>query len=416
MVNSESHRDEGTIMDIEPYQIQYRWVMLALIFTLYFCFGTVIRSIAPLITPILADLNISYSQMGVILGAWPLTYIAAALVGGAVIDRWGIRKSLFLGILIISLSAGLRYFANGFGFMFLCVALFGLGGPMISIGAPKTIATWFRGKERGIAVGIYMTGTAFGGLFALSLTNSVIMPLTGYSWRLTFILYGLLAFTAALVWWFLARDVNLKDEKERSSIIEVFTSIIKVRNVRLILMIGFLSMVVGHGFTNWLPKILETGGLTPEMAGFAASIPVLSGILAVLNVPRLTPPHLRGRIAALTNFLGAIVLLIIATSSGSILISGLFFYGLLFRCAMPLLMLVLMDLPEIGSKNMGAATGMYFCVSEIGGFTGPSLMGAIVDMTGEFIIGIVIISVLSFIMSIMALLIKTRSALGEDLS
>ena len=391
--------------------------MLALVCTLYFCFGTVIRSIAPLITPILADLNISYSQMGVILGAWPLTYIVVALVGGTVIDRWGIRKSLFLGILIISLSAGLRYFAKGFAFMFLCVALFGLGGPMISIGAPKTIATWFRGKERGIAVGIYMTGTALGSLFALSLTNSVIMPLTGYRWRLAFIFYGLLAFAAALVWWFLARDTKLEKEKVRSSITKVFTSIIKVRNVQLILMIGFLSMVVGHGFTNWLPKILETGGLTPEMAGFAASIPVLAGILAVLTVPRLTPPHLRGRIAAQTTFLGAIVLLIIATSSGGALISGLFFYGLLFRCTMPLLMLVLMDLPEIGSRNMGAATGMYFCVSEIGGFTGPSLMGAIVDMTGEFIIGIVIISVLSVIMSVMALLIKTQPALEKkDLS
>ena len=417
MVDSESHINEGTIKYIEPYQTRYRWVMLALVCTLYFCFGTIIRSIAPLITPILADLNISFSQMGVILGAWPLTYIVVALVGGTVIDRWGIRKSLFLGILIISLSAGLRYFAKGFAFMFLCVALFGLGGPMISIGAPKTIATWFRGKERGIAIGIYMTGTALGSLFALSLTNSVIMPLTGYSWRLAFIFYGLLAFAAALVWWFLARDTKLEEEKVRSSITKVFTSIIKVRNVKLILMIGFLSMVVGHGFTNWLPKILETGGLTPEMAGFAASIPVLAGILAVLTVPHLTPPHLRGRIAAQTTFLGAIALLIIATSSGGALISGLFFYGLLFRCTMPLLMLVLMDLPEIGSRNMGAATGMYFCVSEIGGFTGPSLMGAIVDMTGEFIIGIVIISVLSVIMSVMALLIKTQPALEKkDLS
>ena len=173
-------------------------------------------------------------------------------------------------------------------------------------------------------------------------------------------------------------------------------------------------MLIGHGFNDWLPKILENGGLTPEMAGFAASIPVLAGIASVLTVPRFTPLRLRGRIAALVSFLGAIVLYIISTSSGGLLITGLVFYGLLIRCTMPLLMLVLMDLPEIGPKYMGAAAGMYFCVSEIGGFTGPFLLGAIVDMTGEFIIGIIILSVMSAIMSILAISIRTQHALAEN--
>jgi cyanate permease len=406
-MTTEASAANGTLGEIKPpYEIRYRWIMLALACALYFCFGTVMRSIAPLITPIMADLNITYSQMGIIMGAWPLTYIAVALLGGAIIDRWGIRKSLFLGILIISLSVGLRYFADSFIFMFLCVALFGLGGPMISIGAPKTIATWFRGKERSISVGIYMTGVALGNLFALSATNSLIMPLSGYDWRLVFVFFGILAFVVAIVWWFMARDIKPEENQAGTGITKVFTSLIKVRNVQLILIIGFLSMVIGHGFTNWLPKILENGGLSPEVAGFAASLPVLTGILAVLVVPRFTPPHLRGRISALVSFLGAFMLIAIAITSGGFLISSLLVYGLLFRCAMPLLMLVLMELPEVGSKNMGAAGGMYFCVAEIGGFTGPYVMGAVVDMTGEFIAGIFIVAILSIVMAILALLLK----------
>ena len=61
MVKSEVHHrqeppidDEGT----QPYQMRYRWVMLALIWVLYLAFGIVMRSIAPLVTPILKDLNI----------------------------------------------------------------------------------------------------------------------------------------------------------------------------------------------------------------------------------------------------------------------------------------------------------------------------------------------------------------------
>jgi len=151
--------DEG----IQPYQMRYRWVILVLAWFLYWSHGIVERSIAPLVTPILQDLNISYSQMGLILGSWPLTYIVVAAISGAIIDRWGIRKPLFVGIVIVGLSEILRYFAGGFVTLFLCVILFGIGGPMISIGAPKTVAEWFRGKDRGMAMGIYMTGPWLGG-------------------------------------------------------------------------------------------------------------------------------------------------------------------------------------------------------------------------------------------------------------
>ena len=53
-------------------------VILLLLWLLYAAFGAVARCIFPLVTPILADLRISYSQMGLILGSWQLTYILAA--------------------------------------------------------------------------------------------------------------------------------------------------------------------------------------------------------------------------------------------------------------------------------------------------------------------------------------------------
>lgn len=397
---------EGT----QPYQMRYRWVMLALAWLLYCVFGVVGFSIAPLITPILKDLNISYSQMGIILGSWQLTYIVVAAIGGVITDRWGIRKSLFAGSVIIGLSAALRYFPNGFGTMFLVVALYGLGGPMISTGCPKAISQWFHGKGRGTAVGVYMTGLFIGGLVALSITNSVVMPLTGYSWRLTFVGYSLLAFAAALLWWFLAKDVKSIGATESPSIAKVFTGLISIRNIQIILIMGVLSLAITHGFNQWLPKLLETGGLTPRLAGFAASIPLLVGIPTLLVVPRLVAPHLRGRIIALMSLTAAIALLIVARASGAPLITGLVLYGLSSCSVLPLLILILMDIPEVGSRYMGSAGGMFFCVAQIGGFAGPVMMGAVVDMTGAFLAGVSFIVGLSLAMSVMALLLKTKPA------
>ncbi|MFC1928111.1 MFS transporter [Chloroflexota bacterium] len=145
---------------MEPYLKSYRWVILALVWLLYVAFGLVSFSISPLVTPILKDLDISYGQMGIILGSWQLTYIAVAIIAGTIIDKWGVRKSLFIGTIIIGLSAVLRYFPNGFGSLLPIVALFGVGGPFISIGAPKTISVWFNGEGPGDSTRHLYDGTS----------------------------------------------------------------------------------------------------------------------------------------------------------------------------------------------------------------------------------------------------------------
>ena len=420
MVKSEINQEQGPPPvdggGTPHYEKRYRWVMLALLWLLYVVFGITTRSIAPLVTPIIEDLKISYSQMGIIMGAWPLTYIAVAAIGGAIIDRWGIRKSLLLGTVIVGLSAALRYFANGFAAMFMFVALFGIGGPMISIGCPKTISVWFRGKERGTAVGVYMTGVWIGGLVAYSTVNSVIMPLTGYSWRLTFVSYSSLAFAAALLWWLLARDAKPIGATENAGIAEVFTGLISVRNVQLVLIMGFLSFAVSHGFNDWLPKILESGGLSPAIAGYAASIPLLVGIPTVIFVPRIVAPALRGRIVALTSLATTLALLIIGMTSGIPLTVGLVLFGLSYSLVLPLLTLILMDLPEVGSKHMGSAAGMFFCVAEMGGFAGPFIVGAIKDWTGSFLAGTFFIAAISLMRVVMALSLKIKPADDANVS
>ncbi|MFC1916066.1 CynX/NimT family MFS transporter [Chloroflexota bacterium] len=392
----------------EPYQLRYRWVMLALIWILYVVFGVILRSISPLITPIMADLNISYSQMGLVLGAWPLTYVAVAVVGGTVIDKLGIRKSLFAGIIIIGLSEALRYYANSFGLMFLCVALIGFGGPMISIGAPKLIAVWFRGKNRGTAAGVYMTGPWIGGLVAYALTNSVVMPFTGYSWRLTFVVYSLLAFAAALLWWFLARDAKSTEAAKSTSLAKVFSGLIRIRNVQLLIIIGFLSFAIVHGFNDWLPKILETNGLSPELAGFVASLSVAVGIPAVLIVSHVSPPHLRGRVIALLSVVTAITIPAVVILSDAPMIVSIALYGAATCAIIPLPLLLLMETPEVGSRYMGSAGGMFFCVAEIGGFVGPLIIGILVDMTGSFLAGTSILAVMSLVTGAIALSVKTQ--------
>ena len=77
----------------------------------------------------------------------------------------------------------MRGFDQGQLTLLSAVAFFGLGGPLISVGAPKLISIWFNERERKLAMGIYITGIALGSTTVLSITNSVIMPWMD-GWRL----------------------------------------------------------------------------------------------------------------------------------------------------------------------------------------------------------------------------------------
>lgn len=381
---------------------RYRWVILALLCGLYAAFGLVNRAIAPLVSPILTDLNISYAQMGLILGAWQVAYIFVSLINGPIIDNWGIKKSLFSGTLIVALSAILRYYPTGFFSMLFAVAVFGTGGPMISIGGPKAIAVWFEDDSRSTAIGIFMAGSIAGGLTALSLTNAVVMPLLDNSWRATFVCYGLFALFVALLWVVFAKEKPYETDPEETGLLAVFKILLSIPKVRIILLMGLFSFGIFHGLGSWLPKILETGGLSPSLAGFAAAVPSISSIPSIIVIPRLVPAGRRAQAIIIFAMVTAGIVFVITTMSGVTLLAGLILSGLFSAGFLPIMLLMLMDTSEIGSRHMGSAGGMFFCVAEIGGVLGPLTMGALVDLTGSFFSGTIFLMSLALIVALLA--------------
>jgi CP family cyanate transporter-like MFS transporter len=384
--HQQANLSRGNPGDVPPHQQQYRWLILALLWLLYFSFGVVTRSPSPLVTPIIRDLQMSYGQMGFVLGSWQMTYIVFAITAGVIMDRWGIRRSIFFGALVIGLSAVLRSASSGFLSFLFFVALFGVGGPMISIGCPKTISTWFQGKERGTAIGIYTTGPWIGGMVSLAATNSVVMPLTDYSWRLTFIWYGVMTFFFAGLWWALTREADTEIDTKHFNVLKMLAELFKVRRVRLILLSGLLSFAIMHGYFAWLPKILENTGMSPARAGVASALPFLTSIPAVLIFPRYTQPHHRGWLIGLMALSAGLSIFWVVVLQWPV-IPGLLLFGISGPCLMPLLVLSLMDTPEVASRYLGSATGLFFCIAEVGGFLGPFVVGYLVDIFESFAAG-----------------------------
>ena len=90
------------------------------------------------------------------------------------------------------------------------------------------------------------------------------------------------------------------------------------------------------------------------------------------------------------------------------MVAGLILYGVTSCTLVPLLTLILMDTPEVGSRYMGSAGGLFFCISEIGGFLSPMVVGVLVDWTGDFLVGGYVIMLLGLAIFILTFLIQDR--------
>jgi len=374
----------------ELHQHPFRWAMLAGVWLIYVSFGLTVSAMAPLVVIITAELGIRLSSMGAILGAWPLVYIGAAIPAGALLDRFGLRRSLFAAALIMALSGVARAVSVDTVSLFLAVAAFGLGGPLLSSGAPKMIRQWFSEQQRGLAMGIYITGPSLGGIAALALTNSVMMPLTGNSWRLVLLIYAGSTVTAGLIWLILTAH-PLAKAAESSTVTaqpglnwQVYPALLRLPVVQLVMLFCVGTFMFNHGLNNWLPQILHGHGFSIVDAGYWAAIPTAIGILGSLLIPRYAGGARSVPVLRLLFIFAAGAAIGLALLSGVALLLPLLAQGIARSSMMTVTMMVMMQCNAVDEKNMGAAGGLFFTAGEVGGVLGPLLFGVIAEFSGGF--------------------------------
>tara|TARA_Y100001970_G_scaffold251527_1_gene324506 strand:+ start:25757 stop:26935 length:1179 start_codon:yes stop_codon:yes gene_type:complete len=364
--------------------------MLVGVWLLYFGFALAIASMAPLVYKIMADLGMHRGEMGTVLAAWQLTYIFCSVPCGSLLDRFGPRRMMFASALVISVSVALRGVASDYVTLLLAVMVFGLGGPLISSGAPKVVSLWFTGKERGLAMGIYFTGNATGGIIAIALTNSVFLPAVGGSWKDLMLAYAIFIVAIGVVWLAISAhpasrniEAELRAEEKRRSL-DVFIELIRDPLVRLVLLMGLFILFYNHGMNHWLPDLLRSYGMTPTEAGYWAAIPTLFGMVASLSLPRMATPDKRFRILMGLFVCAAVATVMVWAASGALLAAGLVLQGMCRGAMTSISILLLIESGDGKTSRVGAASGLYFSVGEIGGVLGPMSMGILAHTTGDF--------------------------------
>ena len=350
--------------------------------------------VALLLPLIREDLQISFSQAGMLSAAVTLTYAVGQIPAGYLSDRFGPKRLFFIGLIgwsVLSLTLGLVH-----TFWLAVINQLAAGAFRALLFAPglSLLAAWFPPARRATAISLYMVG-GFAGTVVLSLIGPLLANYLG--WRPTYIGFALLGIASALVFHFFAKDKSRTQTGPRIGMLDAL-QLFRHRILWVCSAIQFVRFSAVTSFNFWLPSLLvadrgfslPAAGLVVAMsAAFTAPSNALGGYVSDrLNNPPLV---IGGSLAVLacTSTLLVVVesvpALLLVIAVGSIFLQ--FYFGPLFFVPMEVL----------GQRTAGMATGFSNLFANIGGLLTAYTLGMVRDQAGSFTWGFVGISVLCLI-------------------
>jgi len=154
------------------------------------------------------EYHLSQVRLGWVFTAFLLGYALFQTPGGWLVDRFGPRRVLTVGVvwwgIFTALTASLPTKVLGAVLYFILVRfLLGAGEAIIYPSSNQFVSQWIPSQERGIANGMIFAGVGAGAGIAPIFVSYVMVH---YGWRSSFWVSALLGLLAGIVWYLIARD------------------------------------------------------------------------------------------------------------------------------------------------------------------------------------------------------------------
>ena len=119
-----------------------------------------------------------------------LCVFGGLVIGGILLDKWGVRVSgsIFVGMMVFGAGlvtvALLRGGSSALTVAYIGVMLFGLGSEIAGTAVTRSIARWFRGGPMALAMGLQLAIARLGTAFALVLSPKLVQQIDGHVYSL----------------------------------------------------------------------------------------------------------------------------------------------------------------------------------------------------------------------------------------
>ena len=350
-----------------------RLVVLAAFFDLFVQF--------PTIAPHAEGLGASTALVGVIVAAYSFTNLFGNLGAGFILDRWGRRTPLIVGM-AIAIAAVLSYsLVQTPAQMIAARAVHGIGAAVLAPGAFSIIGDRAASDRWGQAMGLT------GALIAVAaLVGPPVAGILRDAWGadVVFMVDAAILLTTLVAFLFITRDASTTALKQETG---PAPGALSLRNPGLWSAYGAaFAITVGIGaLVTHLPLLLESQGETAARTGYTFAIYALVAML-VMASPVSRSGDRFGRFGPLIlGLLGVAAGLAVlgafqgyAAIAAGMAVFGLG-YGLVFPAATALV------IGATGADRRGMAFGIFYAVYSLGVVVGASGSGQLADLESDLV-------------------------------
>ena len=233
--------------------------------------------------PIRSDLHLSGGQLGALLSLFSLAYGFAQLPLGSLLDRFGARLLLGVGLVVWSAAQGATALVRSFAQFVPLRILLGFGESPFFPAGVQSIEGWFPPEQRGWPTGLLNSSSMLGQAIAPPVLTGLMLH---GGWRAMFAVIGGLGLLVALAWFPLFRNPPKPEHGDREeagaehSVASVGGWLPLLHSpVMWGMLLGFSGInYTGWLYLAWLPGYLEQARhVSVGRTGFLASLPFLMG-------------------------------------------------------------------------------------------------------------------------------------------
>jgi len=350
---------------------------LALAWAVGFTMWGLLLSIDPLLPAIQAELALTFTLRSLVLALPFLSMAIAAIPGGFLADRSGIRRSVTLGGAIATGGAALRAVPGGTVLLLTAAVVFGVGLGLVIPNLPKLVSTRYGRDRGGFATGVYSTGLITGSVAGVYATKPLADALG--SWRWALLVWAVLGTSVMAAWALLVSPVDPRPRLSETG----FRSLVRRRELWVLAFLFAAGNASYFFLVGNYPPYLTSRGLGLDAALGQLALLIAVGVPAIFLAPimsdrlRARRPFLWGPhalIAALLFLIGRLPLAAILPVS-----IGL---GLAEMAIFALVLLLPVDL--FSSEEVGRGSGIVVSFAYVGALVGPLAAGIAVDLIESF--------------------------------
>ena len=348
----------------------YRWVILLLTFLPCFMASVCQFQATAYAGDLMEKYQLSEQAYSTIATAPMLVGVFISFLSGTLGDRFGVKKTVFAGLLITTIGAISRAFAPGYIVLLLVTVLMGVAGVMLNSNNAKLMSAWFSPQQLGIAIGVVVAAGNAGTVAAMAIGRSLSDNVS------TAFLYGGAAFAVLTVLWLLfVRERGSEGAAQPATQPKVrLGDVLKSANLWLAALGAALYMGVNMAASTLISPGLIARGVSDGAANLTVIVFSVVALLAAIFMPGIISKLPNTKVTCAVLSVAAGVTLYLGWAAGSdgmrnllIAVSGVCLGGLL-----PTIMSMPAFLPEIGPAKIGAAGGLISTVMMAGAFLIPS--------------------------------------------